>query len=202
MSNDLKCHTQEEHATSLAQYLHNGKVFQLKNVAGTLLRKLLLGWSTELVRVEQKLKETSVNHDIFETTLLIEEWEKALGIPDDCFTGTGDIEKRRIDVLIKLGTALLTEQDYIDLGILLGIKVEVVPFDNFVNFPLAFPLQFSPSTKTAKFTMIIRLPKEAGECIFPLDFPICFNPVEKNTIECIFEKLSPANVKLIFEFVL
>ena len=83
MSDDLKCHTQEEQATSLAQYLHNGKIFQLKNVAGSLLRKLLLGWSVELQRTEQKIKETSLNHDIFETTLLIEEWERALGIPDD-----------------------------------------------------------------------------------------------------------------------
>lgn len=202
MSNDLKCHSKEEQATSLAQYLHNGKIFQLKNVAGSLLRKLLLGWSSELQRVEQKIKETSVNHDIFDTTLLIEEWESALGIPDDCFSGRGTIEKRRTDVLIKLGVVLLTEQDYIDLGTLLGIKVKIKHFVDTVFFPLPFPLPFSPSGKVAKFTMIIQMSKEVGECIFPLDFPICFNATEKNEIECIFEKLSPANVRLIFEFVL
>lgn len=202
MSNDLKCHTKEEQATSLAQYLHNGKIFQLKNAAGSLLRKLLLGWSSELQRVEQKLKETSINHDIFDTTLLIEEWEKALGIPDDCFPGTGTIEKRRIDVLIKLGVALLTEQDYIDLGILLGIKVKIKRLPGGIFFPLPFPIEFSPEEAHAKFIMIIQLSKELIDCIFPIEFPICFNITTVSEIECIFRKLSPANVRLIFEFVL
>ena len=202
MSNDFKSHSKEEHATSLAQYLQNGKIFQLKNVAGSLLRRLLLGFSSELQRAEQKVNETSVNYDIRTTTLLIEEWESAVGIPDDCFSGRGSLDKRRTDVLIKLGVALLTEQDYVDLGILLGIKVKIKNFEDFVTFPLPFPIPFSPSDKAAKFTMIIQLSKEGAQCIFPLDFPICFNAAGKNEIECIFRKLSAANVKLIFEFVL
>lgn len=204
MSDDLKCHTQEEQATSLAQYLHNGKIFQLKNVAGSLLRKLLLGWSVELQRAEQKVKETSLNHNIFETTLLIKEWESALGIPDECFPGTGDIETRRLAVLIKLGVALVTEEDYINLGKLLGIEVKIrhLTEADEVFFPLPFPLPFSSVDTEAKFTMIIQLPKALAECVFPLDFPICFNPTPSTQIECIFRKLRPANVKLIFEFVL
>jgi len=202
MSKEPECHTKEEQATSLAQYLHNGRIFQLKNVVGSTLRKLLLGWSTELQRVETKIKETSFNHDITQTTLLLDEWEKAVGIPDDCFTGQGDLAKRRIDVLIKLGVALLTEQDYIDLGKLLGVKVAIKHFEEEVLFPLPFPIEFSVSGKEAKFTMIIELSEDADDCVFPILFPICFNDGAPIEIECIFRKLSAANVKLIFKFVL
>lgn len=202
MSNPLKCHSKEEQATSLAQYLQNGRIFQLKNVVGSTLRKLLLGWSPELQRVEQKLKETSINHDINQTTLLIEEWEAAVGIPDDCFSGIGSIEKRRTDVLIKLGVALVTEQDYIDLGKLLGTKVKILHPEEGIVFPLPFPLQFGSSIKEARFTMIIELDKKFSECLFPIEFPVCFSSTPFPEIECIFRKFSPANVKLIFRFVL
>ena len=99
---------------------------------------------------------------------------------------------------------MLTEQDYIDLGALLGIEVKIRHLTEVdeMFFPLPFPLPFSVVNTEAKFTMIIQLPKELADCIFPLDFPMCFNATTSNQIECIFRKLRPANVKLIFEFVL
>ena len=215
MSQDFKCHSNEEQSISLAQYLHNGRIFEAKTVVGTIFKKFLLGLSPELKSVEQKIKDISFQYDIFNikdggSDKLLAEWESALGIPDDCFLGTATtgtnaddiIVKRRTAVLIKLGVVLLTEQDYIDLGTLLGIEVKIARLPECITFPLPFPLPFCSRGKVANFTMIIQLPKELEECVFPIPFPLCFRFSTKTQIECIFKKLSAANVKLIFEYIL
>ncbi len=202
MADDFECHTQDEQATSLAQYLDNGKIFQAKTVIGTTLRKLLLGLALQFNRVEKKIKTISSQYDIFQTTDLLTEWESAVGIPDDCFTGKGTIAQRRVDVFIKLRFGLLTEQDYIDLGKLLGTKVKLVRLGECQTFPLPYPLPFCSDGKVAKFTLIIQLDKSIEDCLFPIPFPLCFRFSNKNEVECVFRKLSPANVRLIFEYVL
>ncbi len=202
MADDFECHTQDEQATSLAQYLDNGKIFQAKTLIGATLRKLLLGLATQFNRVEKKIKNISFQYDIFQTTDLLEEWERAVGIPDDCFNGKGTIADRRTDVLIKIRFGLLTEQDYIDLGALLGTKVRLERLGECQTFPLPFPLPFCSDGKAAKFTLIIELDKSLNECEFPIEFPLCFRFSNKNEVECIFRKLSPANVRLIFKYVL
>ena len=202
MREDFTCHTRDQHAKSIADYLPNGDIFEAKNSTGTTLRDLLLSWAQEMIRDEQAIKELSKQHDIRQTTDLISEWESMVGIPDDCFDNTGNIEDRRRNVIIKLGLALLTEQDYINLGLLLDVEVVIKRLQECIPFPLPFPVPFCTAAVGAKFTMIIQLPAAIGECIFPIPFPVCFSSEPKLLIECIFRKLSPANINLIFEYVL
>jgi len=202
MRNDFTCHTQKEHSKSISDYLPNGPIFEAKNIEKTTLKKLLLGLASEFVRDESSIKELSRQHDIRNTTDLISEWESMVGIPDDCFTGKEPLEERRRNVIIKLGIALLTEQDYIDLGLLLGVQVVIKHLPECITFPLPFPLPFCTRTPFARFTMIIQLPTIINDCLFPIPFPLCFASGPKTLIECLFRKFSPANVVLIFEYVL
>ena len=202
MQQDFECHTQRQQAKSIADYLPNGPVFEAKNVENTTLKNLLLGWAVELISDETVIKEVSKQHDIRQTVDLIEEWESMMGIPDDCFKADGTIEERRRDVIIKLGIALLTEQDYIDLGKLFDIEVKIARLPPCLVFPLLFPVPFCVEGKKARFTMIIELPAELDDCIFPVLFPVCFRASTKTLIECLFRKLSPANVRVIFKYIL
>ncbi len=202
MRMNFENHTQAEHAKSIADYLPNNPVFESKNVPDTTLRNLLLGWATELVRDENTIVEIAEQDDIRQTTDLIVEWERMVGIPDDCFKADGSLADRRRDVIIKLGVALLTEKDYIDLGKLLGVEVKIRRLGECDVFPLPFPMPFCTQLPRSKFIMIIELPKRLLQCQFPVSFPMCFSSEKPSLIECIFRKLSAANVRLIFDYIL
>ena len=195
-------HTASQHAKSIADYLPNGNIFQAKNTVGSNLRALLLGWAQEMVRDESTITEIARQYDIPQTVDLITEWESAVGIPDDCFTGKESLEERRRNVIIKLGVALLTEQDYIDLGLLIGVEVIIRHIQECTTFPLPFLMPFCVEAPFERCTMIIQLPTIVDDCLFPVSFPMCFSAGPKSLIECLFRKLSPANVVLIFEYIL
>ena len=97
MANLIFQHSISKHADSIADYLPGGKLFESARITDTNFRKLLIGLAKELFNAEGYLKIVSNEYDINTTTLLIEEWESALGIPDTCFAADGTIEERRRD---------------------------------------------------------------------------------------------------------
>jgi uncharacterized protein YmfQ (DUF2313 family) len=196
--------TQEEVTNSLAQSFPRGRLFQSVNIEESNLRKLLIGLSFEIARIEEKISK-----DVYEAYFinegndgLLEEWESAIGIPDDCFSIEGLTRDERINnVLIKLSmSGIITEEDYEDLGTLLGVEVKVQQGGNVVPFPLTFPSIFA-STADAAFMIIIQLPATlAPTSVFTFTFPFTFADGGNSLIECIFNKIKPANVKLTFAY--
>ncbi len=192
-------HLTAEQADSLADYLPGGRLFQSARTNGSNLRKLLNGLGNELFTAEGYLRTISNEYDINTTTLFIEEWEAALGIPDDCFTGTGTIQDRRRDVLVKLASlGVQTEQDFIGLAALFGIVVTIEQGANVACiFPFVFPCIFFSSGKEARFTIIVQFTVDASNQ-FPLTFPIPFGDATIAIVECLFSKLKPANCAIQF----
>lgn len=187
----------EQYATSLAAYMPNGEIFASKNIQNSNFRKLLRGLAIELFRANGYLREYDVLPD--ETEKFLDEWESAVGIPDSCFSGSGDFEERRRDILIKLSSSgIQTEQDFIALAALFGVSVEIVPGAIPGVFPMVFPIYLFDSEKEARFTIIIRFTVEAVNR-FPFTFPFTFGDAEIAILECLFNKLKPANCNLIFE---
>jgi uncharacterized protein YmfQ (DUF2313 family) len=186
-----------EHTQSLANYLPGGRVFAQKNKSGSNLRKLLRGLATEVLRADEFIRtyEQEVIPD--QTTLFIDEWEQAVGIPDSCFKGTGTIEQRRTHVLIKLASlGVQTEQDFIDLAALFGVTVTIEQGSTQGAFPMTFPLLLLGDA--AYFTIIVRY-SDVSAARFPHTFPITFGAEAIGIMECLFTKLKPANCDLIFE---
>ena len=183
--------TTQAHADVLADFLPNGPSFEAKKIGGSNLRKLLLGFSGELRTAEEYIKTFDDEYSPLTTTLLIKEWEQALGIPDACFPATGDIDERRVHVLTKLSSmGIQTVSDFVALALLFGIVVTVEPLDEVASPPVAvtFP--------DARFTLVIT---GAGlvSGLPPYDVPFTPNSSE-SVLECLFNKLKPANCKLIF----
>ncbi len=189
----------EQYTNSLADYLPGGCLFASASVSNSNFRKLLRGMAGELFRSNGLLKEYSEQIIPDQTVKFIEEWESSLGIPDDCFSGTGTLTERRRDILVKLASlGVQTAQDFVDLATTFGITVTVGPGINEITFPLTFPVVMFSTLKDARFTIVVRFTVEAANR-FPLVFPITFGSGEIAILECLFTKLKPANCNIIFQ---
>jgi uncharacterized protein YmfQ (DUF2313 family) len=194
----VTAHTTDEQADSLADYLPNGYLFGAKKQVSTKLRKLLIGLTGLLEDAEEKINLVSDEYDIRITTLFIEEWEGFVGIPDSCFVVADTIEERRQNVLTKLGgLGVQTEADFVALAALFGLTVTITPGATSGLFPMVFPLIFFPTPKDARFTMVVNFTVDDASR-FPLTFPFTFGDAKIATLECLFNKLRPATVDVIF----
>ncbi len=211
-------HDIELQANSIADFLPPGIMFAGGKVTGTNLRSLLRGLGTELFRSEDLLKQYTEEYLPDCTVSFLDEWESALGIPDDCFTGEGTNDTRRRDILAKLASlGVQTADDFEDLALIFGVEVEVQSGVEVGNiFTLVFPVQFLFDTeKQARFTIVVTFlgedpltfplifpatfsPGLANENEFPLEFPFVFGSGIIGLIKCLFTKLKPANCDIVF----
>lgn len=166
----------EDYATSLADYLPGGSLFVSKTIKGSNLRKLLRGMAGELFRSNGYLREYSCEILPDETNKFLDEWESAVGIPDECFSGTGTNEERRRDILIKLASlGIQTVEDFQDLADRFDITATVYPGEE-SPFPVAVP----------KFAIVVEWLGVTPE-----------DSAQINILNCLFTKLKPANVEIV-----
>lgn len=191
-------HNDQEHAEILAQYLPGGEVFAGKADSDKNLFKLLLGFATQYRLIEQRLELAFEQYDIRDTVDFLSEWESAVGIPDECFSGTGTDQERLRDLNVKfLSDTVVTNDDFVAVAAIYGVTVTITNgIDDIVTFPLTFPTEFS-DIRTARFTMIVEFMVDDA-LKFPLTFPIPFGDETIEVLKCLFRKLAPANVDVIF----
>jgi len=191
--------TSTEQANSLALFLPEGKAFDSKNETTSVLRKFLEGLSEEIKRVYDGMNDLSEDYDINFTTELITNWESAVGIPDDCFPGTGTLADRRTHVLIKFAKmSVQTEQEFIDVIEELGFTVTLTPGADIGLFPLGFPAEFFKDARQARFTLVVDL--DTNNAVFALPFPVEFASSINTIVTCVLNLIKPANVQLLLRF--
>lgn len=192
-------HSKEQHAQSLADLLPNGPLYGGKNVEGTNFRDLLTGLAIEFQRCEQLLNEVSSEYDIKTTENFIEEWERAVGIPDSCFSTNDTIENRRLHVLIKIAApGVNTRQDFINLAAMLGFDIDIqyLPEVEFYP-PYDVPIDLIYGIPESRYVWIV---VGAGVVanVPPYDVPFSLIDGTGTIIQCLFEKLKPAQTKIIY----
>lgn len=192
--------SKEQQANTIANYLPGGRAFSVKNLSGSSLRNLLLGWAEELIRIDEILaifREDTVPSD---TQFFIDEWEQALAIPDDCFRSiSGTDEERRLAIVTKLAAlGIQTDPDFVGLAAKFGISVTVESGSIHGLFPYTFPITFYATPRDARFTLVVRPTIPIGPS-FTYTFPIQFGSQDLATITCLFDMLKPANVNVVFE---
>ena len=181
----IECHNIEEHTKALADYFPGGKLWTAKNIQNTTMRNLLVGLSRESLRAEGYLKALQEQFIPDRTDNFIDEWERALGIPDDCFNGEGDLDERRRDVLVKLASlGVQTVEDFQNVANLFGITATVMPGE-----------EATPVPPNPRFTIVIEFVSPEG---FPFTFPIIFGSETIRVLECLFNRLKPANCVTVF----
>jgi len=195
----LKPHTIEEHTKALADYMPGGDLFTAKNIQDKVMYDLLKGISRESVRAESYLVDLQEEFIPDKTNAFIADWERSLGIPDDCFKGTGTNDERRRDILVKLASlGVQTNQDFVDLAALFGITVTIRSGAELIVFPFTFPMFFFATEQDARFTIVVEFETSAIAATFPLVFPFTFGEEIIGTLTCLFNKLKPANCQVIF----
>ena len=178
--NLIKKHSIEEHRKSLADYYPNDKLFAGKNENNSTPFLFLKGSAHELQRTESYLISFQQEYLPDETSMFLEDWERALGIPDDCFDGVGTLDERRRDVLVKLASlGIQTVADFQGIADFFGITATVIPGQD-----------FSPLPPDPKYTIVVTYTAGA---VFPFTFPFSLGTEAPAILECLFNKLKPAN---------
>lgn len=196
----LKERTQTQQADILAQYLRDDNLHEAKNRDGSTLRKILIGLASEWLNFRSKINEVSNEYNPKTTTKLIEEWEEFVGIPDDCIPVASTIEQRRLNVLLKLaGINATTEKQFKNIASILGYNIEVSNGVSTSTFPLTLPFLLI-SEASAPFTIVITLPSSIQPNGFALTFPFTLTSQQPAILDCLFNKLKPANTQLFFRY--
>lgn len=182
----------EDYTTSIASYLPGGKLFISKHDSARNIRKLVAGLAEEAFRANRLMRQWNINYYPDKTTDLIEEWESALGIPDTCLKVDGiSLADRQRNIIVKLaGMNVQTAEDFEALALAFGVSATVVGGkDPSVDPPIL-------DDKEARFTIVVRFVPTA---VFPYTFPIVFGNSSISILECLFEKIRPANCAVRFD---
>ena len=193
-------------ADKLAAHLPIGGVFEAawkENADGTPgsnFRALIQGLGQELYRLEEVLYQVYHELDPRKTALLIEEWERSVGIPGGCFKTNKSLEERRQQVLLLLkGLKLQTESDYIDLAAIFGEVIEIEQGAIRGVYPMKFPVVLYATAKAARNTMIVHFPERGGDR-FPYSFPFPFSRGTTGIVECLIANNRPSQVDVKFSY--
>lgn len=194
--------TLADNAKILASHLPKGRVWSSGFDQNTNSGKLIRGLCVEFYRLELLTRKASEEINIDKTIEALDEWEKSVGIPDNCFDTFPDIESRREQVRQKLSNfgGVQTAEDFVRVALLFGfdIDISVIPASTIGSFPLVFPLMFFESTRAVTHTVFISITSTVvGDDFFPLEFPIQFSSGGTTFLQCIFNVLAPANVQVI-----
>ena len=193
----IQIHTIEQHAVALSRFFPGGPLFGSTNSTGTVLGDLITGLAFEMQRAEEYVKSLQDELIPDMTSNLIPDWERVVGIPDGCFDGTGSNDKRRSDILVKLASlGIQTSQDFEDLATLFGFTITVLSGTDWAG---GGPFPFGPidNEQDARFTIVVLFTNTGP--VFPLTFPISFGSDIQGFLECLFNKLKPANCQITFQ---
>lgn len=186
----FKLRNNSDTADSLAAYLPNDRLFSAKKIEGTNLRSFLKGLSWEFMKTQALLSELPDEYLPDTTTKLISEWESMLGIPDECFKANGDVNERRRDILIKLASlGAQTGADFEEIAGLFGLSASVTP-------GLDSGEVFGGGDTEARFTIVVDVMAEVVDG-FPYSYPLPFVSTSTALMECVLNKIKPANCNVL-----
>lgn len=200
--------TEEQHARALALNLPGGLAWTPKWIEDSNLYRLLRGFVPTFRKLDSTLNHFVEQSIPTTTNLYLDEWEEALGIPDACFDVSEDDDIRRRNIRIKLSTlaGVATEEDFVALAAEFGLTVTVNSGIEHVStgdggygtkFPvLDIPTDFA-DVDEARMTMVV-VEDLPGGAQFEFNYPIPFGTAAQGEMRCLFTKLKPANVQILF----
>lgn len=186
----------------MADCLAQGRAWGLKNDENSNARKLIKSLSVAHNRSQQQIELIETEFRIENSFDLLGEWEESVGIPDECIATSQTIEQRRaavIERLKKLPIVTLADvQAYVD-ALFPSMGVIIYPGFEYYTFEYEFEIDFL-SGVSDKFILVAEVP--LSDNTFEYDFEIGFEGgVDTTNLECVLNKIIPANVYLIIEYV-
>lgn len=183
-------------------YLPSGDAFKAAREEGSNLRKLITGVMSEFLRMEFQI--TAMVDEWFPDTTetLISNWERTMGIPDDCFPVTSDLNERRENVIFKLAAlGLQTSSDFEEFGLKLGQDIKVRSGIDHMSvatggYGTELPVQAFSSVTLARNTIVVT--EVTTGASFDYDFDFTFIDRRKIMLQCVIRNTIPAHCDLRF----
>ena len=200
MSILFKPATVEENAFLLASHLPHGKIWMNAFDPSDDFGKLFKGLAMEFYRFQVLEEKFYDEMDIDEANELLTDWEKSVGLPNSCFsTNVSKTERRKQikQIFSKFGGVQKAE-DFVRVAAVFDFDITVIPTRTIVELPLEFPMLFFGDKKDVVHSFFIQINSDlTTESTFSIPFPVPFSSGGKGFLQCIFDFLAPANVKVI-----
>lgn len=189
--------TLEQTTRQLASNLPDGRCWEAKNLAGTNVYALISACGAEFREIQKQIETLAREFDVRLTDQLLPDWERSVGLPEECIGQFGTLVDRRNAVILRLRKIpFVTKQEFEQLAFdLTGLSVTLVPGAEIEIFPLSFPLPFAVGNSYFKLHVIFN--DTIGG--FPYLFALPFLRGPSQIIECVFRQIISATVLLIFE---
>jgi len=193
--------TQQEQARILANYLRDDKLHEAKNQENSNLYKILIGLAEGWLDFRENANDVVDNYNINNSLLLIEEWEQMVGIPDNIFDISGDIETRKRNILLKLaGSKAETKEQFERIGKILGFDIQVEPAFKYSRFTYTFPVLLL-NEGSSPFVILVNINKSLKPNGFSFKFTFKFSIDSADILKLFFNKIKPSNTIIIFRYV-
>ena len=192
--------TAEEQTDILARYLPNDRLFIGKYIEDDPMRKILIGLAAVWLDYREMLDLLFDEWNPQTTNIFLDEWEKSVGIPDDCFDVAATDDERRTNILLKLVSLnATTAKQFETVAAILGLTVTVTSGLPFSTLPLTLPFLLL-SAEEAAYTIVVTLDASLEPEGFPLTLPFTLTSPFPDILECLFNKLKPVNTQIIFRY--
>lgn len=195
----------DKYSKILRRLMPQGWAWISVNDPNSITYKLLYSLSAEFCRIDERAKELINEVDPNTTFELLEDWERLLGLPDEC-DGTEDksIQERRARVIQVLTTRGGQNEDfYKRLASNFGFDIDVISASDQPPFTVGKSRVGDKLTNGDwKFAFVIEAPAE-----FLTRFRVGQSTtgdrlvtVGNNTLKCLMEKYKPAHAVVLFNF--
>lgn len=189
-------------ADQLMDHIPQGDAWLASSIDGTVFRGLVVATAYPFNLFQVKLEDFICEYDIRSTTKFIDEWEKSVGLPDDCLgpADENDIQTRRnavIERYRKIPIVTLAElQAYVD-SIFGEGKITLFNGTQYFNFERTFQGTFLGDINE-KFVIVVEMLAQGP--FFEHDLEGTFTgALDTSKIECVLRRVIPANVLIIFD---
>lgn len=186
----------------VTRHFPKGRAWGLKNEADSNIRKLIKSLASGFRTIQQQIEELAAEFDINQSILLLPDWEKSVGLPDQCLGSLTDLTKRRNEVILrlrKIPIVTLSEFQLLVDELFPGQGITLYPGREYYTFEYEFSFTFIGQVNE-RFILVVEIP-ESGTG-FEYEFEITFEGgIDTNLVICVLERIIPANVVLSVEFV-
>lgn len=191
--------TADQYAEQLLTLLPQGRAWPREGDSN--LRKLMAGIGDELSRIGRRAEE--LLHEAIPTTTIqmLEDWERAAGLPDLCVLGDQTLQERRNALLARLVTSGGQSREFfISLGAYLGYTITITEF-------LPFRVGRSSVGDHICDESWRHIWRVNGPDVTIIEFRVSLSavgePLRKwgnELLECVFNRIKPAHTVLMFGY--
>lgn len=174
---------------------------------GPIFRQLISALAYEPTRLEERALDFLNEVDPYTTFEMLDNWERMLGIPDEC-TPDGDpsLYERRVRIIQKLTTGGGQSIPFFELiAQQLGYDVDIIDVENFQDFRAGYGRAGDPLSNNSggwAYAFQVKAPADlvryfrAGQSTAGERLVLFSN----DTLECVIRKFAPAHVTVLFNY--